>query len=97
MQGTRRWFGPQEPISLDQIKKPGAMGIISALYHIYRDEPWPPDEVCRTHPVRRREPCHSQNRECRKWIEAGAVAVGVGGDLMAGAKTSDHASIATLA
>ena len=47
MQGTRRWFGSQEPIALDQIKKPGAMGIISALYHIYRGKPWPPDEVIR--------------------------------------------------
>jgi len=73
------------------------MGIVSVLYHIYRGELWPPDEVCRTRTVRRREPCHSQNRECRKWIETGAAAVGVGGDLTAGAKTSDYASIATLA
>ncbi|HEY4977597.1 MAG TPA: bifunctional 2-keto-4-hydroxyglutarate aldolase/2-keto-3-deoxy-6-phosphogluconate aldolase [Candidatus Acidoferrum sp.] len=32
-----------------------------------------------------------------KWIEAGAVAVGVGGNLTAGAKTGDYASITTLA
>ena len=32
-----------------------------------------------------------------KWIEAGAVAVGVGGNLTAGAKTGDCASITKLA
>jgi 2-dehydro-3-deoxyphosphogluconate aldolase/(4S)-4-hydroxy-2-oxoglutarate aldolase len=32
-----------------------------------------------------------------KWIEAGAVAVGVGGNLTAGAKTGDYASITKLA
>ena len=47
MQETWRWFGPQEPISLDQIKQAGATGIVSALYHIYRGKPWPPDEVIR--------------------------------------------------
>jgi 2-dehydro-3-deoxyphosphogluconate aldolase/(4S)-4-hydroxy-2-oxoglutarate aldolase len=31
------------------------------------------------------------------WIKAGAVAVGVGGNLMAGAKTGDFASITQLA
>jgi 2-dehydro-3-deoxyphosphogluconate aldolase/(4S)-4-hydroxy-2-oxoglutarate aldolase len=31
------------------------------------------------------------------WIKAGAVAVGVGGNLTAGAKTGDYASISTLA
>src|SRR5215469_1195291 len=47
MQETWRWFGPQEPISLDQIKQAGAMGIVSGLYHIFRGEPWPPEEVVR--------------------------------------------------
>ena len=47
MQETWRWFGPQEPISLDQIKQAGAMGIVSGLYHIFRGEPWPPEEVLR--------------------------------------------------
>ncbi len=32
-----------------------------------------------------------------KWIEAGAVAVGVGSNLTAGAKTGDYASITKLA
>lgn len=45
MKETWRWFGPQDPITLSQVKQAGATGIVTALHHLYRGEAWPLAEV----------------------------------------------------
>jgi mannonate dehydratase len=45
MKETWRWFGPQDPILLPQVKQAGATGIVTALHHSYRGLAWPLGEV----------------------------------------------------